>query len=74
MKKYRMPSWYWGNYCSQLENGKWIDNHGNFLGESGLFKSSDLELYNEEYHGWHHSEEHKKGECIDGGKYEAKSR
>jgi len=67
-KKYRMSSWYWGNYVIQLANGRWEDNHGKGLSESKFFSIADLEPYIEEEHGWHHSEEFKKGEDIDGNK------
>jgi hypothetical protein len=44
--KIRMHSWYWGNFC--------------------LFKMNqaipkDFELYKEDIHGWHNSEEFKNG-------------
>lgn len=68
-KKYRMSSWYWGNYCVQLENGRWIDNFGSFIGTiNQYFNPKDLEEYIEEEHGWHHSEEFRiKGENKFGG-------
>ena len=68
-KKYRMKSWYWGNYCVQLENGKWIDNNGIFIGLSSYFNPKELEPYIEEEHGWHHSEEYQlRNEDINGDK------
>lgn len=48
MKKLRFFTWYWGNYCVADE-----DEEIPFL----------FELYCDEHHGWHNSEEYKlKGE------------
>jgi len=49
MKKYRMKTWYWGNYTTMPE----IKREG--------WNIKDLEPYIEELHGWHHSEEAKRG-------------
>lgn len=57
--KFRMHSWYWGNYCYQIENGVWMDNNGKIIGDSNYFNQKDLEEYVEELHGWHLSEEYK---------------
>ena len=67
-QKFRMKSWYWGNYCVQLECGKWIDNWKRPCSEGTHFKVKELEPYIEEEHGWHHSEEYAKGEDINGSK------
>jgi len=68
-QKFRMKSWYWGNYCVQLENGRYLDNTGNFMSEGTYFCPIDLEPYIEEEHGWHNSEEHRlKGEDFAGRK------
>ena len=60
--KFRMASWYWGNYCTQTPSGKWVDQNGCFIGESNYFVPRDLEPYIEDEHGWHHSEEYKNGQ------------
>ena len=63
MEKYRVKSWYWGNYCVQLENGTWIDNNNTIISnKNNYFNLEDLEPYNEEEHGWHNSEEYQRGE------------
>lgn len=46
MVKVRFHSWYWGNYC--LATNKEAKN-----------LPTGFELYNEELHGWHNSEEFK---------------
>ena len=53
-KKFRMASWYWGNYCL-TRNGKFYDDRGYLLNIS----AKDLEEYDEKRHGWHNSEEYK---------------
>lgn len=46
MIKIRRLTWYWGNYIEVKAFPTGID-------------AADYELYDEEKHGWHHSEEHK---------------
>ena len=49
MKKYRMESWYWGNFITEKDP---------------IFKMinpEDLVEYVEEIDGWHNSEEYKNG-------------
>lgn len=48
-RKIRLNTWYWGNWVYEGE-------HGFKLSEKGF------ELYDEEKHGWHHSEEYKNGQ------------
>jgi len=44
--KIRYKTWYWGKYVIEGENGFSINQEG-------------FELYDEEKHGWQHSEEYK---------------
>ncbi len=47
MQKLRIATWYWGNFVTRpLKHTK----------------RTDYELYNEEKHGWHRSEEFKNGQ------------
>lgn len=52
--KVRFHTWYWGNYCMALPSAKLLEG---------------FELYDEEKHGWHNSEEFKRGKkkYDDGG-------
>jgi len=45
--KYRYKTWYWGKYTtiSEIKKEKWNIN--------------DFEIYDEEIHGWHNSDEYK---------------
>lgn len=50
--KIRYKTWYWGKFV--------------FNGEHGFsLKTEGFEIYNEETHGWHHSEEYRiQNDCI----------
>lgn len=50
MKKIRHKNWYWGKF---IYSGQVLDN------TKFTEKSEDFELYIEEIHGWHNSEEYK---------------
>lgn len=54
-QKIRFRTWYWGNWIWEGESGYTLDQDG-------------FELYEEEKHGWQHSEEAKNGK----GKTEAR--
>lgn len=58
-EKFRMKSWYWGNYCTRNKNGDYIDEDGKKMCPNNYFSPADLEPYIEEEHGWHNSEEYK---------------
>lgn len=53
-----MKNWYWGNYATKKKDNIYIDDGGHVLNIS----DSEMEEYNEEQHGWHHSEEYKRGQ------------
>lgn len=57
--KFRMPGWYWGNYCVKTPTGKFTLN-----GKPFVINENDLEPYVEEAHGWHNSEEFKNGRLV----------
>lgn len=50
--KIRLNTWYWGKY---IYEGQSLD------GSKITLKSDNFELYDEEKHGWHNSEEYKNG-------------
>lgn len=50
--KIRYKTWYWGNY---VYSGATVDSSRVTLNSSGF------ELYDENTHGWHNSEEYKTG-------------
>ena len=54
-KKYRMRSWYWGNYATKVKDNIYRDDRDISLHIS----DKDMEEYLEKDHGWHHSEEYK---------------
>ena len=47
MTKYRYKTWYWGKFTTMKE----IKSEG--------WNLKDFEVYDEELHGWHNSEEYK---------------
>lgn len=51
-KKIRFKNWYWGKF---IYEGDTLDNTKFTLASEGF------EVYVEELHGWHHSEEHSLG-------------
>lgn len=57
--KIRYKTWYWGKY---ILNGQYLD--GNRI----TLKDRDFEIYDEEKHGWHNSEEFKKQREISNDK------
>lgn len=57
-KKIRFKTWYWGN---------WVYEGSSMDSVKCTLKDANFEEYIEEVHGWHHSEEFKKGQQV---KYE----
>ncbi|GAB1376867.1 hypothetical protein MASR1M48_17190 [Lactococcus petauri] len=51
-KKIRHKNWYWGKF---IYDGQVLDN------TRFTINSDEFEEYDEEKHGWHHSEEYKSG-------------
>lgn len=59
-KKYRYPNWYWGNYI-QWQDRRWVNHNGQTFPPMQV-DLKEMEEYDEQRHGWHNSEEAKKGQ------------
>jgi len=56
LTRYRYPNWYWGRYITKQGRTKWVDESGKEY-PSTKVNLSEMEIYEEEKHGWKNSEE-----------------
>lgn len=56
LTKYRHPSWYWGRFIVKNSRTKWVDENGEIY-PTKYVNLAEMEIYDEEKHGWHLSPE-----------------